>query len=244
MLSAIFGKFVDGALDRFAKWACENYPGNKDKAGSTTSKPKQFAAYVITDHDGSPYMTRVLFPRVFGIRPMLHHIHRADFERDLHNHPWPYAFSFILRGSYVEERLDDCAAKHDCTHETKRHVRWFNFIRGSTFHRISELHGNVWTLFCTGKRKSADASWGFREWDDVYEHYDVTPNELYLHRQRYEKLHGFESWSLEAWAADVGCEPRGHVMRKFEPVEGPVEMYEDVENDREFTDRILAWVRR
>src|SRR5437588_5646356 len=48
-----------------------------------------------------------------------------------------------------------------------RRVRWFNFLRGSDFHRITKLDGDVWTLFVTGPRAQ---SWGFREWDRSEEH--------------------------------------------------------------------------
>jgi hypothetical protein len=106
--------------------------------------------YVIADYrDGSPYLTRTVFRRLFGLRPLLHFFHRPDSDRHLHNHPWRWSLSIILRGSYTEERLG---------REGTRRVRWFNFITDRDYHRIQELHGEVWTLFITGRRTQG---WGF-----------------------------------------------------------------------------------
>jgi hypothetical protein len=112
-------------------------------------------AYVIPNMaDKTPYITRFLFPRAFlPVRPLLHHIHQADGDRDVHNHPWKWSFSLILKGSYTEKRWlggDE--------YKTRR-VRWFNFIRANDFHTIIELHGDVWTLFFAGPRTQ---DWGFQ----------------------------------------------------------------------------------
>lgn len=132
-------------LRRFAAWALRRYPL---APGETSRTPAQFGAYVITDYmTGEPYITRVLFPRIFGVRFMLHHIHRADNDRALHNHPWEWMRSLILCGSYTEERLDGT-----------RRVRLWNKLSGSSLHRITELHGEVWTLFVAGPRTK---DWGF-----------------------------------------------------------------------------------
>lgn len=136
------------ALDTFARWAVKRFPADQRKG---SSGPVHFGAYTIST-DGSPYLTRVLLPRIFGVRPMLHNIHRADDDRELHNHPWRWMLSIILSGSYDEERTDAAGRV------TRRRVRWFNFITDRDFHRIAELHGHVWTLFITGPRVQ---SWGF-----------------------------------------------------------------------------------
>lgn len=122
--------------------------------------------YVIRGDDGSPYLTRVLFPRipadvpfVGGIRPMLHKFHRPDGDRELHNHPWSWAVSLILAGGYLEERLlvDESTLAGRPITETVI-VRWLNRLTDLDFHRILELHGELYTLFCTGPRTQ---SWGF-----------------------------------------------------------------------------------
>lgn len=120
-------------------------------------------------------------PRRFSA--YLHRFLKPDGDRELHNHPWRWAFSIVLWGGYTEERF--CGATtlepvfpwlHICPtcgcmsisgvpfkHITKRRLRplSFNFIRGEDYHRVAELHGKqTWTLFIAGPKTK---SWGF--WD-------------------------------------------------------------------------------
>lgn len=83
----------------------------------------------------------------------LHRIRLADSDPALHSHPWKWALSFVLSGRYNEERrlADDRVVT--------RRVRWLNWLRGESFHRIDSLDGEVWTLFITGPKAG---SWGFR----------------------------------------------------------------------------------
>ena len=125
---------------------------------------RAFTAYVIPDYiTGKPYITRFQFPRMFGFRPMIHLIHRADHDRHLHDHPWDWSFSIVLVGSYDEERINcvQCKGKdHSGTVLKIRRARFWNLLRGDDFHRITELHGDVFTLFVAGPRKESD-QWGF-----------------------------------------------------------------------------------
>lgn len=180
---------INRALNMFANWALARSPS--EAAGVAENgpdeKPKPLVwAYTITDYlDGSPYLTRVLFPRVFGLRPMLHRFHRPDGDRAHHNHPWRWAFSIILRGGYSEERrVDDESELYGKAETAIRRVRRFNFLSGSDFHRVTELHGpETWTLFVTGPRVQG---WGFLERllesnEDVF-----TPWRKYIDRKRME----------------------------------------------------------
>jgi hypothetical protein len=138
------------ALDAFTRWALAKYPASRDEGTSST---RRFGAYVIPNYmTGAPYITRVMTPRVFGVRPVIHHIHQADHERDPHNHPSRWMVSILLSGQYDEERIDVLGQVRE------RRVRWFNVITSHDFHRITELHGDVWTLFIMGPRVQ---SWGF-----------------------------------------------------------------------------------
>jgi hypothetical protein len=85
-------------------------------------------------------------------RVRLHHFVGPD-DAGHHNHPFKWAFSIVLWGSYTEEVL----VQPPATVETRR-VRWFNWIPLGKYHRITQLHGNPWTLFFTGPRVS---TWGF-----------------------------------------------------------------------------------
>ncbi len=154
---------INRALNRFAAWAITQGEGVDPDPGVKTKAPPRVWGYTIKDYlDGGPYLTRILFPRIFGFRPMLHRFHRADGDRALHNHPWKISYSLILRGSYTEERkLDDEEINGtDAPRTRTRLVRWFNVLRDTDFHRVTELHGEVWTLFVTGPRVQ---SWGFEE---------------------------------------------------------------------------------
>lgn len=90
----------------------------------------------------------------------LHRILTTD--ADLHDHPWN-ARSFILRGWYVEERLEYPTCPEDF-HDL-RSVNYFR-LKGKTFrldygqfHRISMVDASgVWTMFVTGKKRG---SWNF-----------------------------------------------------------------------------------
>jgi hypothetical protein len=149
VLNRLLSKFTDWALAR-------NAPG-----GYTGEEDGRWAYTIETDN--SPYITRVLAPRIFGFRVMLHHIHRADDDRELHNHPWAWAFSCILSGSYDEERLEAIVPSAGDIHAAqvlteKRRVRRFNRLNDADYHRIEKLHGDVWTLFVTGPRVQ---DWGF-----------------------------------------------------------------------------------
>ncbi len=140
---------IAGLLRKFAAWALA-----KNAPGGYAGEDDERWAYTI-ETLGDKYLTRVfLAPKIAGlVRPMLHNFHRPDSDRYLHNHPWRWAFSIVLSGSYDEERLVDDSG------ETKhRRVRWFNVLRADDYHRVTKLHGDVWTLFVTGPRVQ---DWGF-----------------------------------------------------------------------------------
>lgn len=117
--------------------------------------------YTILGTDGSPYLTRTLFPRVGDLRPVLHHIHRPDKDRHLHNHPWKTASFRVLSGSYLEERLVIPDPTYPGIKETViREIKTgdINELGADAFHRIHELRGDVWTFGILGERVQ---EWGF-----------------------------------------------------------------------------------
>jgi hypothetical protein len=124
---------------------------------------KVLPAREIKDGDGALYLTRF---RVLGamqarhpwfpISVYLHRFHRPDNDRELHNHPWPWAVSLILSGGYLEQRF----AK---PHSGLGHLRWLragslNVLTADTFHRILELDGEPWTLFVVARKVQP---WGY-----------------------------------------------------------------------------------
>ena len=128
----------------------------------------------ITRRGGEDYLSRWSIrkqaQKAGAWRAYLHSFHSPDDEGH-HNHPWKWSLSIVLWGSYTEQRfeLTPCPENlgPECKACAKRHiderrVRWFNLLRESTYHRISELHprcGKVLTLFITGP--FSGRSWGF-----------------------------------------------------------------------------------
>jgi hypothetical protein len=106
---------------------------------------------------GVPYLERYYLCTALGARFYLHRFVGSDPDRGLHDHPWRWAYSFILLGWYYEQ-----------TRYGLRTVRWFNRLTGDTFHRVLLPSTNpldeskvlpVWTLFCHQARRAK--TWGF-----------------------------------------------------------------------------------
>jgi hypothetical protein len=98
----------------------------------------------------------------------IHHIKRADGDRDLHDHPWN-ARTIILRGNYTEQRLLEqsdpvLAGMH--VPEGALATEYITRNPGDTaqlsfgeYHRIDEVsEGGVYTLFISGPYQGV---WGF-----------------------------------------------------------------------------------
>lgn len=109
-----------------------------------------------------PYLTRYyLFGNGSGksFEVYVHHMHKVDEFRWLHNHPWRWFLSIVLAGSYRQETLDrrTGSSRH-------QHIRRLNlFRRFERYHAIRELpRGTAWTLVIVPP-KCHDYEWGY--WD-------------------------------------------------------------------------------
>lgn len=98
----------------------------------------------------------------------IHHIMRADNDRDLHDHPWN-ARTIILRGSYTEQRLIDpgdpvldqlsLPPSAQATEYIDRKPGCTATLRFGEYHRIDSVSdGGVYTLFISGPKQG---TWGF-----------------------------------------------------------------------------------
>jgi len=170
-----------GAMRRLETWAL-----SKNPPGSYKGEDDKRWAYTI-ETDGDAYLTRIMLPRlnlpiIGSLRPMIHHFHRRDQDRHLHNHPWDRAWSFLITGSYDEERLiwpknPLSSVGMGCE---KRHVKWFNTLTAQDYHAVTKLNGEVWTLFVTGNRVQ---DWGFYvdgrhvPWRDYFKERDMPTDE-------------------------------------------------------------------
>lgn len=109
--------------------------------------------------NGAPYLERYFVGRAFGITFYLHRFVSGDGDRDVHDHPWVWAVSWILAGRYVEEVLNWLCLKNGF-YSTSRTCRRFTFnsIGPGKFHRIAETEPETWTLFVHSSRIK---HWGF-----------------------------------------------------------------------------------
>ena len=98
-----------------------------------------------------------------SISQRVHHILRADHDRDYHTHPWQ-SITVILAGWYIERRPADPEQpmELDQTQYVEQLYRAGESVyrRASDAHRIIEVSpGGVWTLFSMGPWEQ---DWGFR----------------------------------------------------------------------------------
>lgn len=142
----------------------------------------------ITRDDGQPYLLRwYLCGEVGGLKyfedgqreprwwqkalrwlPCIY-VHRfvsSDLDPELHNHPWE-AVSLIVSGGYVEERRLESRNLFEIVGgarvTSKIVTRTFapgavNYLFADTFHRVTLVESDCWTLIKLGKKVQ---SWGF-----------------------------------------------------------------------------------
>jgi hypothetical protein len=89
----------------------------------------------------------------------LHCFHTSDPDRGFHSHPWYWATSLILRGSYQEERpvlgYDDWPS----VYMRRLAPGYTATLTPNDFHRVKLLTPRVWTLFVVGRLHGAE--WEF-----------------------------------------------------------------------------------
>jgi hypothetical protein len=86
----------------------------------------------------------------------LQRIYREDRDRRLHCHPWTKATTRILRGRYEERREDE---QDDYVHFIRDTGDTYT-LWPTTYHRITCVWPNTWTLFHAGPKTGN--GWGFR----------------------------------------------------------------------------------
>lgn len=99
---------------------------------------------------------RIIQTPFFGL--YLHRFEGPDPRPTLHDHPYPF-LSIILRGGYVERRLN--THSHDV--DEQHVVRRFNRMRPTDAHAIISLLRNpTWSILLVGRRVR---EWGYWEPD-------------------------------------------------------------------------------
>lgn len=110
-----------------------------------------------TGENERPYLLRVGLlggVRDSGMAPYLHRFVTPDLDPAHHCHPWRVAVSVVLCGGYTEERTTSTGQL------VTRKLRSgdVNVLFANTFHRVTELDGETWTLIFLGPRTG---KWGF-----------------------------------------------------------------------------------
>jgi hypothetical protein len=164
-------KFVDEIVHKFL-WAITEMFPNRTRDISVGGE-KYLRRFYLTPRRLDEHGEETNFYLGFGV--YLHYFYRGDEDRELHNHPWCDALSFILTGGYHEERRNNETKAIDL-HNVRRYT--FNRISHTDFHRVSKRENTkrIWTLFMTGKRSQ---DWGFwdREKDAYVPHADFVKQE-------------------------------------------------------------------
>lgn len=113
-----------------------------------------------------PYLLRwFVIPRNRFFNIYLHKFCKSDDDRALHDHPWIFNVSILLKGEYIEHKFvnyeDECMETY--TKNRRQFIPYFRW--GDSPHRVELLEDSfttlekpVWTLFMTGFRVRR---WGF-----------------------------------------------------------------------------------
>jgi hypothetical protein len=94
-----------------------------------------------------PFMYRYILFRLPFLGVYLHHLMRSDYDRALHDHPWPF-MTILLTGSYTEHTPQDTNV-YRAGAILFRPALWL--------HRLS-MERPMWTLVFVGRRVRR---WGF-----------------------------------------------------------------------------------
>lgn len=110
--------------------------------------------FEIPDYDNPKEVSRTRWRLIhtpwFGI--YLHKWNKPDPRQTPHNHPWTFV-SFILRGQYIEERIQP-------GWETGRTnvARWVNVVSRRAFHAVKQVVPGTISLMFVGKTHE---DWGY-----------------------------------------------------------------------------------
>lgn len=123
------------------------------------------------DGDGD-YLWRLRVVQTPWFALYLHRFDGPDPRETLHDHPWNF-WSIVLRGGYIERRLDPVTMVVNETHLIRR----FNRVHAGDAHAIMRLlRSPTWTLMLVGRRRR---TWGYLEPEDVgwrWTEFDLHPH--------------------------------------------------------------------
>jgi hypothetical protein len=107
--------------------------------------------------EADPLLVRYIVFRMLRCGIYVHKLCRSDYDRALHDHPWPF-ISIILKGSYTE--VHDQTINGQMVYQ--HHSRGAILVRPAEWrHRFvlrSDRTSPTWTLVIVGRRQRP---WGF-----------------------------------------------------------------------------------
>jgi len=157
---------------------------------------------LINRNPNEPYLERYYLGTVRGVTFYLHRFVNKDADKETHDHPWSWAASVVLCGSYVEEIVTAlCPDRGPVVKE--RIVSFFNWISATRFHRISTAKPETWTLFFHGKRV---AHWGFLKYFPTYDS-GRGEEKSFISYNGYPVHSNPEWWKTAPTARNIGREP-------------------------------------
>lgn len=132
--------------------------GAKKLASGRSARWAFMERFEVPDYDKPErnYLTRWRIVQTPWAGLYLHRLDGPDPRPTLHDHPWPF-LSIVLRGGYVERRLNPMTMTVDEEHRIRR----VNRARAGMAHSIRYLlRQPTWTLLFVGARRR---TWGYLE---------------------------------------------------------------------------------
>ncbi|HXQ36258.1 MAG TPA: hypothetical protein VN843_19760 [Anaerolineales bacterium] len=144
-----------------------------DLADKLIQKAKETPYFHLRDKDsGEIYMERYWLKQPDengGNAIRVHHTMRSDFDRALHDHPWP-STSIILKGGFYEILPED--QKQDASLDANRYLRIWRgpgdvvSRSASDRHRLEIPDGQTcWSMFIVGEWEK---DWGFYDKEEGF----------------------------------------------------------------------------
>jgi hypothetical protein len=134
------------------------------------------------DDPAQTYLARLRIVQTPWFALYLHRMDGPDSRPTLHDHPWNF-LSVVLRGGYIERRLDPTTM----TVDEHRVVRRWNRMRTHDAHAITSLlRVPTWTLLLVGARRR---TWGYLEPTPgrQFHHWTWTPYDKHRHAHEFDR---------------------------------------------------------
>ena len=104
---------------------------------------------MITSSSG-PYLERYFLLEENGCFAYLHRFVNEDArDEGVHDHPWNVAYSQVLHGGYKQQVNVGEVIEGQAVELAEAHIQTgdYNLIKGTDFHKITQVENETWTLF-------------------------------------------------------------------------------------------------